>query len=131
MSDTPEPKWGWWVGDGERYHDGPYLTKEDATAEAEVGEIVAECLSNYIDLSQWFDAQDWLDRVLDSMEDENAPSESGNHPLDELTLDQTADLEKRVRAAIAAWQVAHDLPLRTYYFKATRNEHTVKEDEHE
>lgn len=143
-NEHPMPaEWGWFYAfdSGEVFHGGPYATREDAIAEASgdgAGEyerpdgswwerfMIAECLPSHIDLARWFEADDWIERLVENrMSDEDGANEDGDHPLTDLTAEDVQKLQDAVRAAIRQWQKDNGLKLRTWYFKEMRNEETI------
>lgn len=138
--DHPMPgQWHWWAShDGEHFTIGPCASRDDAIAEATfdlLGEdndgnlhfTIQEAQDNNVDLSKYFYADDFLGHAAEAMnEDDCGSDEDGrNGPLDAVTPAQTLDLEARVCAAIREWQKDHKLPLRSYWFGATRNTEDV------
>jgi hypothetical protein len=85
--------------------------------------FVVEALEWNIDLSLHFDAADWIEEQFEDT-DEHCDID-GRRPVDDITKEQTADLQAVVRAAIREWQVRHGLPLRSWVFAATRNEEVL------
>lgn len=138
--DHPFPEeWHWWAGaDEEAMTIGPCASRDEAVELAKdehLGECqddsgewalsfhVVEALENNIDLSKRFDAADWIGREC---EQDGYEGVNGEHPADDITPEQKADLQTAVRAAIREWQVRHGLRMRTWQFAATRNEEHVK-----
>jgi len=128
-----EAELGWWAGYNEEWFNfGPEATREDAIAaavedcgcEQEVDDGVWEhhiCITrdaNYrCNLAMKFDADDWLERVGDGMEDEEGPDENGDrHPLEEIGDEDRAALEECVRSAIWHWQQRRGLVLKGPWF---------------
>lgn len=84
-----------------------------------VGFYVCRMRRRVLDLSQYFDAADWLADIGDQMTDEDGPDEDGDHhPLEGLTRDQVASLDESVRLAIWHWQQRHGLKLSPWYLES-------------
>lgn len=137
----PPPSLGWYAGrDEEIMNVGPFDTRQDAIEEAlaegyfqevepegEHGWRAQICVmqgsARHINLSNWFDAQDWLYVVQDRMDDQNGGDESGeNHPLEELTDEDIQALEASVRSAIWHWQHRRQIKLKAWYLNCKFDE---------
>jgi hypothetical protein len=130
VNDHPCPSTPAWFAsyNEENYQIGPCDTEDDARSEAQDAAddddtpyAVALCTPNHIDLSKWFDADRWLNDLIDVMDDDNGANEDGdNHPLEEITAALTADLQASIRSAIWHWQNRKGLKLKAYWFKDCR-----------
>lgn len=140
----PEP-FSWWISrDAERWEPTGCDTREGAIDEAmgqdfgveiepedpgqpwHAGFYIGQYRKRVLDLSVYFDAMDWLDRLYDQMCDEDGPDESGDHhPLDELSPADQRDLEACVRSAIWHFQNRRGLKLSPWFLEqapGTRDE---------
>jgi hypothetical protein len=80
------------------------------------GFFICECRRRVIDLSRYFDAEEWLTMVEDQMCDEDGSDANGNnHPLEEIKPEDQRALEECVRTAIWHWQNRRGLPLRPWW----------------
>ena len=128
MTDTPKtiedltrPITGWWMtADEETYTGGPLGTREDAMLEAAEAEAwaIARCTQKIIRVSDLFDADDFLGRANESLEEWT--NEDGD-PILDFTPSIVADLQANVRAAIDAWQVRHQLAPAAFMFAMTED----------
>jgi len=126
----------WWVSrDAERWEPATD-TREGAIAEAvgqdlgveiepekpgdpwRMGFYVGRYRKRVIDLSQYFDADDWITRLYDQMCDEDGSDEDGDHhPLDELSPQDRRDLEACVRSAIWHFQNRRGVKLSPWFLE--------------
>jgi hypothetical protein len=113
-------EWKWYSGpNDEAYTNGPFDTREQAVAELDgLGGYVIMARKVPLKLSDSFDADVFLESAEDSASD--LANEDGD-PLFDITSYQQADLEARVRAAIDAWQYAHNLTFVPWAFTETRH----------
>lgn len=143
MSEHPFPeKYAWYASANEEdYAIGPCETREEAIEEAisqclgeyeENGEYhysfhVAECQETNIDLANFFDVSDWLERAAEDMDENECGSDmyGKNHPINTISDDQEKDLDACIKAAIREWQKRNNLPLRSYWFSHVRNSEHV------
>lgn len=140
----PPPPAAWWASfdGGEAYRIGPFDTREDVIAEAvEDGDgwtgrdgenpprhvfTIARCQSLHVDLSKKFDAEDWLERLYDDMQDEEGSDECGDyHPLESITDEDRRDIQESVRLALWHWQERKQKKLRGYWFGLVTDEEKV------
>jgi hypothetical protein len=110
---------GWWASrDGEFYTVGSEASREAAISAATEEELglgdgncasftVALCTAAQVRLSAMFRADRFLEECEDQADDYQFEGEPS--PFFEVTKEQEADLEARVRAALDEWQVAHQL----------------------
>lgn len=139
----PEP-WQWWVS---RYEEGPWHpagpTREIAIDEAigqdecvevepdeddptqtwKAGFYLCQCRRRVIDLSTYFDADEWLSGVAENMDaNEDGSDDNGDyHPLEDLTDDDMLALEECVRTAIWHWQNRRGLCLSPWWLDMKGN----------
>lgn len=107
---------GWYTSnDEEHWSNGPFADREQAEAEAQANEhyLICEAGRNPVRLSEYFEADTFLERAEEDLEE---LSNEGDPILDRITPEQEADLQARVRAAIDAWQVAHQIAPVPYMF---------------
>ncbi|WP_103173729.1 hypothetical protein [Paracoccus sp. SY] len=104
--------------DEEVWSGGPYATREEAEAEAEANEhrMICEAEKKPIQVSLQFDRDTFFEAAEESLWDQC--NEDGD-PLLDFTLEVQNDLQKRVREAIDAWQVAHQLSPMPWRFEYT------------
>lgn len=121
-------QWGWWVGHSEeRYHtecDSREEAVRIATEEQDGGYICEAQKNDDLRLSRYFTA----DRLIEYAEEcsyDDFGDPDGDFPIFEVSSDQGADLEKRVRAAIDEWQADHGLTFKAWKFSAQRNEEYI------
>lgn len=120
-----EQEWKWYSGaDGSSYENGPCNTREQAIAELDgEGGYVVMARKVPLRLSQHFDTQSFLESAEETAYD--MANESGD-PLFDVTKEQQDDLQARVRAAIEAWQYAHNLTFMPWTFSETKHEERIK-----
>lgn len=114
----PHSAWYYSTDGGETYHGGS-ATKEGAIQEGRDDDpdspfTVAQCHTHVLKLSDFFDAEDWLDGVNDGPTDDDT-GEDGD-PIFDPPKEAKADLQVMVREAIDAWQVKHGLRFKSYWF---------------
>lgn len=109
----------WYSGpDDEMYSNGPFDTRDQAVAALDgYGGYVIMARKVPLRLSHHFDAGNFLEQAEEAVWD--MANEDGD-PLFDITSDQQADLEARVRAAIEAWQYAHNLTFLPWAFTETK-----------
>lgn len=136
--------WNWWAAfdGGEHFTIGPDSSREEVIIQAiadGVGEYsdddvnwrtsftIAECRDNHVDLARFFEVDDWLETVWERMDDNNCGGneDGGQHPLEELSSQDTLDLEACVRSAIRHWQERKGLKLHSYWFAGMRNHEEI------
>ena len=123
--------WKWWSGTNEEWYTQSHETREEAiqSLEGEGGYII-EARQDPVPLSGYFRADDFLEHA-----DETLSGSDLGHPegdaLFECSPEQAADLEKRVRSAIDAWQEANGLKFVPAMFTASRNAEYVEPDPEE
>ena len=115
-----EQEWKWYSGSNEEtFSDGPFDTREQAIDALDgYGGYIVLARKVPQRLSQFFHADTFLENAEDSAYD--MANEDGD-PLFDISSDQQADLEARVRAAIEAWQYAHNLTFMPWAFNGTKN----------
>lgn len=101
--------------DEENWVGGPYETREEAEAEAKDSEhrLIMQATKGPIRVSRFFDQGDFLEQAEESLYD--ICNEDGD-PILDFTSEVNLDLQARVRAAIDAWQVAHQLSPQVWCF---------------
>ena len=151
----PPAFYTWWVARAEEgpWHDTRILADQEGGREAAIEEALATghyekldpedygepprasmfiipARRRHHDLSRWFCANEWLQRIADDMDDdgEGGDEDGENGPLDDLTSDDIRSLEASVRSAIWHWQHRRQLPLRAFFFDADRPAELVETD---
>lgn len=121
-------EWKWYAGRNEEtFSEGPFDTREQAIAELDgYAGFVLLARKVPLRLSQFFHADTFLENAEDSAYD--MANEDGD-PLFDISSDQQADLEARVRAAIEAWQYAHGLTFEPWSFTGTKNLERINADD--
>ncbi|PNW65565.1 UNVERIFIED_CONTAM: hypothetical protein BEN50_22250 [Euhalothece sp. KZN 001] len=93
------------------------------------GFYMARYRKRVLDLSEYFDAHEWIERLYDQMCDEDGPDEDGDHhPLDELSQQDQRDIEACVRSAIWHFQNRRGLKLSPWHLEpapGTREEWVI------
>jgi hypothetical protein len=130
--------WQWWASydGGENMTVGPAADREEIiqmVLDDGIGEHqredgawriqaeISECLEGNVDLAEWFDVSRFLEDAAECMDDNDCgANEDGDHPLDDVTPEQQADLQSCVEAVMRDWQKRHGLKLRSYYFAEVR-----------
>ena len=124
MSDQLE--WKWYSGtNDENFSNGPFDTREQAVAELDgYGGYVVLARKVPLRLSEYFD----VDTLLENAEDVayDLCNEDGD-PLFDVSKEQSKDLQARIRAAIDAWQYAHNLTFVPWAFTGTKNLERIEE----
>ena len=94
--------------DEEIWTGGPYATRDEAEIEAQANghRLICEAGKTPVRVSKHFDAEYFLERADEDLDDYKG--EDGD-PILDFTKEAEVDLQKRVREAIDAWQVAHQL----------------------
>lgn len=103
------PHTAWYSSnDEENWQGGPYDTREEAEAEAKGSEhrLIMQATKGQIRVSRFFDQGNFFEQAEESLYD--ICNEDGD-PILDFTPEVNLDLQARVRAAIDAWQVAHQL----------------------
>lgn len=103
------PHTAWYSSnDEENWQGGPYDTREEAEAEAKASEhrLIMQATKGQIRVSRFFDQGNFFEQAEESLYD--ICNEDGD-PILDFTPEVNLDLQARVRAAIDAWQVAHQL----------------------
>lgn len=131
----PAPDFEFWFS---RSEEGPFHpggnTIEDAVTEAlcqgdfqeidpdddhpewRAGVFIIIARPRHVDLSKWFDAERWVEDLMERTEDEC--DESGDcHPLEGMDLADQKALQAAVRNAIWHWQNRRALPLNAYWLE--------------
>jgi len=124
---TNNQGWQWWVGrDEEVFTYGPMETRDEAI---QVGKsdlngefFLVEARQDNIALSSWFDASQWLERLDETLYDNDLGGSEGDSNLDHITIAEQGDLQAMVRATIALWQAQHGIVVKPWHFTAQRNE---------
>ena len=131
----PGPLTYWISFDGERFQPGGY-TMDEAIEEALATECyqeiepekrgkpwrarfyVAKYRKRVIDLSLFFNVDDWFSLLEDAFEDELSGDEDGNHfPLEEISKSAKYDLEASIRSAIWHFQNRRQLKLSPFWLE--------------
>ena len=117
MSDN---NWKWYSGSNDEvFYNGPFDTRERAVAELDgYGGFVIEARKDDLQLSSHFHIGVLLDAAEDDVVD---LSDEDGSPIFDVSSDQEADLQARVRATIDAWQDAHGLKFVPWRFTEQRN----------
>jgi hypothetical protein len=129
-----EQEWKWFSGSNEEeFSDGPFDTREQAIAALDgYAGFVMLARKVPLRLSGYFDADRFLEGAEDSAYDmANSAYDMANEdgdPVFDISSDQQADLEARVRAAIEAWQYAHNLTFMPWAFNGTKNLERIEGD---
>lgn len=113
---------GWYTSnDDEHWQNGPFDSREAAEVEAQANEdyLICEAGKRPVRLSEYFEVDTFLETTEDNLLE---LSNDGDPILDVINQEQQADLEARVRAAIDAWQVAHQIAPVPYMFSFCRPE---------
>ena len=115
--------WTWWSGrDGENYTDAND-TRDAAIAALEgEGGYIIEARQDPLDLSDYLDAADLLERAEEAAFDQ--ANEDGD-PIFDAKPEQIADLEARLKRACDEWQAAHGLVFTPWCFTASRNRERI------
>ena len=117
--------WSWWVGsDDERFHTECSSREEAvriAKEEYEGAYIVEAAKPSNIMLSEYFDAERFLEEADERAYDDHGDPEGCYDEVFATTVAQRSDLEAKVRAAIGAWQDEHGLVFTGYKFSASRS----------
>lgn len=139
----PEGQWGWWAGrDEECFTVGPCETREDAICEA-----TSECLGETNDSGEWklnfcvIEAKqdplafgDWIDfdkmieRAEESLFDSDRVGEEDDSTVFDISTENQADLEVRLKRVCIEWQLANNLHFKTSLFSHQRNKEFVTVD---
>lgn len=121
-------EWKWYAGSNEEeFQHGPFDTREQAIAELDgYGGYIVLARKVPVRLSGYFDADTFLENAEDSAYD--MANEDGD-PVFDISKDQQEDLQARIRAAIDAWQYAHNLTFMPWAFNGTKNLERVEGDE--
>lgn len=115
-----DPYAAWYYSaDGGEYYTGGFATKEEAEGEAAGDDpdrvyTIAYCHTHVLKLSDFFDADDWLERLADGGTDDYT-GEDGD-PVFDMSKKDEQDLQKLIRAAIDTFQVQRGLRFKSYWF---------------
>jgi hypothetical protein len=132
---TKEPSWGWYASaDEENYYCGPEPTR-DAIIQAATGDEIGlydlsdpqvfhiiEAWQVQVDLSDYFDAETFIEQVNDSVSDYGSETDE---PIVDLSIVALSSLQTAVRSAISKWQADNNLRFRNWVFSGTRNAETI------
>lgn len=126
MNDQNE--WKWYSGsDQEAFTDGPFDTREQAIAELDGhGGYVIMARKFPLRLSKYFDAAGFLEDAEEAVYD--LCNEDGD-PIFDISNNQHADLEARVRATIEAWQDESGLTFIPWGFSGVKGLERIQGDE--
>lgn len=120
-----EMLWSWWVGSSdERFHTECSSHEEAvriAKEEYEGAYIVEAAKPSNIMLSEYFDAEQFMEEADDRAYDDHGDPEGVYDDIFAITMTQRDDLEAKVRSAISAWQDEHKLVFTGFRFSASRN----------
>ena len=123
---TEHLEWKWYSGsDQEQFSGGPFDTREQAIADLDgCGGYIVLARKVPLRLSGYFD----IDAFMESAEEAayELCNENGD-PLFDVSKEQSEDLQARIRAAIEAWQYAHNLTFVPWAFTESKNLERVKE----
>jgi len=123
---TNNQGWQWWVGrDEEVFTYGPMETRDEAI---QVGKsdlngefFLVEARQDNIELSDWFDVVDLLDKLDDLLYEQDLGGPNGEISTYNVTRDQQNDLQVIIRSAIATWQTKHGIVIKPWRFTGKRN----------
>lgn len=120
--------WSWWVGhDEERYHT-ECDTREEAVriaSEEQDGGYICEALKpSNIELSEFFDAERFLEEADDKAYDDHGDPEGGE-PLFDISIEDRKELQSAVRDAIKKWQDNNGLVFTGWQFQKMRHEEYI------
>lgn len=125
-------EWEWWIGSDEERYTEHCATREQAVKiaceEFDGGAWITEAKKNNPDLAQYF----FADRFIEDAEDlawEDHADPDGGEPIFDPTLEQSADLQERVRKAITEWAEHHKIVFHGFRFAAQRNTEFIAPDE--
>lgn len=124
--------WEWWIGStNEVYEEGPFATKGEAMAAGSRdfpdGFYICEASNPPVRLSDYAPVEEFLEYAEEQLADSSRCSiEHDEYPCFDVTAEQRADLEGRMKRACDEWQAAHDLVFTVRTFDATRNNEFVK-----
>lgn len=135
--DTGAPAWGWYASpDGETFTTGPEPTR-DAIIAAAIEEgfqrfTIIEAHKKLIEIAPQFLADDFLERANESIwEDHGDRGDPGQDMLADVTPEDEANLQARVRATIAQWQADRNIVIEPFRFTETRNREDVHTGQHD
>lgn len=121
-------QWKWWVGhDGERYHTACETREEAAyiaSEEQEGGWIVEAKQASSIELSGYFDADNFLEQAEERAYDDHGDPEGGS-ALFEVEAKHKSSLQAQIRKTIDEWQAASRLTFKGWMFTASRHEEFI------
>lgn len=126
MSEYQE--WKWYSGsDGEQFSGGPFDTREQAIADLDgYGGYVILARKVPLRLAGYFDVETFLENAEEAAYD--VCNENGD-PVFDVSKEQSEDLQARIRAAIEAWQYAHNLTFVPWAFTNSKNLERIPEDQ--
>lgn len=112
--------WKWYSGStDEQFQHGPFDTREAAVAALDgYYGFVIEAQKTPLQLSEHFDARDFIDLAEDNVYD--LCNENGDIIFD-VSNKAATDLQTAVRAAIDQWQHQNNLVFEPWVFTQTRN----------
>lgn len=119
-------EWSWWVGSSEEAYHTECGSREEAIRIAREdygGAHICEARKDRLDLGEFFDANDFLERADDAADDDHGGE--GADPLFDVAPDKEAALQQAVRATIRKWQADHGLTFVPWRFTEVRNEEFV------
>jgi hypothetical protein len=119
-------KWQWWAGFSEERYSDWFDCREDAVAWVhencdEGGWITEAVKAPPQRLSDWFDAERFVEDCDERAYDNNMMDPDDGEPLFPYKPEQSVDLQATVRAAIDAWQDRHGLTFTPWAFERQRN----------
>jgi hypothetical protein len=132
-------EWAWYYSQNEERYEGPEKNREDAIQAATDSECgfcehedgSMDCVFHIMEarkvplrLDSYFDADEWFEKLDDHLYD-LSNQDGGSGLFEGISKEATADLQERVRAAIAAWHEAGNTIV-PWAFTESRNEETVR-----
>ena len=123
---TEHQEWKWYSGSNEEeFSGGPFDTRHQAIAELDgYGGYIVLARKVPLRLSGYFDVDAFLESAEDAAYD--LCNENGD-PVFDVSKEQSEDLQARIRAAIEAWQYAHNLTFVPWAFSGTKNLERIPE----
>lgn len=130
----------WYAGrDEEVLPIGPCDSREQVISEAISSEVwsenddgtcvifIGKYVKQRVNLSKYFDAEDFLERTSERMDDngDGSNEDGDHHPINEISGADTADLEIAVREAIWKWQRDKGLQLKCWWMDSVGGEEVV------
>ena len=116
---TDHLEWKWYSGENEEeFSGGPFDTRDEAIDALDgYGGYIVLARKVPLQLSKHFDATLFLEGAEDDVCD--LCNENGD-PIFDMSKEQSEDLQARVRAAIDAWQYAHNLTFVPWFFSESK-----------